>query len=816
MSWLSKIGLARKSKPSLISADSHKKEQAERQKSLAYKSLIGIIFFGFLVTVYPRKIIQETIYKIGEPWTQEDLTAPFTFSLLKETEEFEKEKTSIEKETPLIFLTDYNSRIRITTRLDSIYSKITPVVDAYKQFQQSKLNMPDIALRDSLEFISAKSLSGVGLDDKGWNGLLFKITSDSNNRIPLTENRFIGVDIRLRLDRLLDELLNQGIINKPKNDISLQEITIRDLRQRTERNQYLVDVKDIREAREYAQYRLFRTFVDQSAEAAFQLFNLVIEPNLKFSEKDTKDRVDEFISTISPTKGAVTKGQVIIRKGDLINRERFNMLQSLAKARSEEVSDLEVWKQYFGQIILLLAVSMIFIMYIYLYRKPIFDDNKLLFLLFLMIGLLLGAHTIVYAVFDNLSPYILPVAIVPIILTVLFDSRVGILATITLALIMGLFNGYNFEFTTATITACSMAVYSVRDIKNRNQFYVFTPALIISSYFLVYVGFSLLKIGGFDTIYEHSISILFNALFNLVLVYPLILLVEKLFKVTTDVTLLELSDTNRPLLKSLMLYASGTFHHSLQVANLSEAAANAIGANALLCRVGAMYHDIGKMEKPEYFVENQSGLNVHEKLKPRMSALVIRDHVKGGVKTAEENNLPAIIIDFIRTHHGTSIIRYFYEKGKRISENPSEIKEEDFRYDGPIPFTRETGIVMLADSIEASARTIQEPNYSKLEAHVNRIVEEKLDENQLSNCPLTFQDLQKIKEAFIQILVGVYHGRIKYPGGNDEKKLNQHHETSNTKVTSVNKPEQKTEKKIETKKELKSEKNDNDELNAII
>jgi cyclic-di-AMP phosphodiesterase PgpH len=807
MSWLSKIGLARKTKPLLISAEALKKEQSEKQKSIAYKSLIGILFFGFLVVVYPRKIIQETTYKIGEPWTQEDITAPFTFSLLKENEEFEKEKESIVKETPLIFHTDYNSRIRILTRLDSIYTKITPVVEAYKVFLQSKMDQPEVALRDSLEFESAKSMSGVGLDDKGWNGLLFKISASKSNRLTEADNKFIGVDIRLRLDRLIDELLNQGIIDKPKNDISLQEITIRDLRQRTERNQYLVDVKDIREAREYAQYRLFRTFVDQSAEAAFQLFNLIIEPNLSYSAKDTKDRVDEFISTISPTKGAVTKGQVIIRKGDLINRERYNMLQSLSKARSEQASDLEIWKQYFGQIILLLAVSMIFIMYIYLYRKPIFDDNKLLFLLFLLIGLLLGAHTIVYAVFENLSPYILPVAIVPIILTVLFDSRVGILTTITLALIMGLFNGYDFEFTTATITACSMAVYSVRDIKNRNQFYVFTPALIISSYLIVYIGFSLLKIGGFDGIYEHFVSILFNALFNLVLVYPLILLVEKLFKVTTDVTLLELSDTNRPLLKSLMLHASGTFHHSLQVANLSEAAANAIGANALLCRVGALYHDIGKMEKPEYFVENQSGMNVHEKLKPRMSALVIRDHVKGGVKTAEENNLPVIIIDFIRTHHGTSVIRYFYEKGKRLSENPSEIKEEDFRYDGPIPFTRETGIVMLADSIEASARTIQEPNYSKLEAHVHRIVEEKLDEGQLSNCPLTFQDLQKIKEAFLQILVGVYHGRIKYPG-NEEKKAVDPHEASIPKSTTLS--------KLESKNDTKTGKDENDELSAII
>ncbi|TNE71363.1 HDIG domain-containing protein [bacterium] len=814
MKILELIGLSPKPKSYVGIGESQKeaqkKEIFEQRKDIAVKVLIGLVFFSFLIFIFPRSTFQEINYKLGEPWTQEDLTAPFTFSLLKDADEYDKEKDQIVRETPLIFHVDHDTRIRIVTRIDSLFSRIDPVLKAYIKWQTAKAekNTEDM-LSDSLQFIQSRFQSGVGLDEKGWNGLLDRYSFNSTKP---KSDRFIGVDIRLRLDRLIDELLNQGIIDRTKSEITLQEITVRDLRQRTERNQYLVDVKDIREAREYAQYRLFRTFADQSAESAYQLFNLVIESNLIFSAKDTKDRVDEFISTISPTKGAVAKGQVIIRKGDLINRDRLNMLSSLAKARSEQASELEVWKQYIGQIIIMLAINFIFIMYIYLYRRKIFDDNKMFFLLFLLIGLIFAANSFIYR-FENVSPYIVPVAIIPVILTVIFDSRVGILTTLIVSLTIGLYNGYDFELTTSSITACSIAVYSVRDIKNRSQFYLFTPALILTSYALVYIGFSLTKLGTFDNLYQHSISILINALFNLVMVYPLILIVEKLFNVTTDVTLLELSDTNRPLLKSLMLHASGTFHHSLQVANLSEAAANAIGANALLCRVGAMYHDIGKMEKPEYFVENQSGMNVHEKLKPRMSALVIREHVKGGVKMAEEHDLPEIIIDFIKTHHGTSLIRYFYEKGKQISENPEEIKEEDFRYDGPIPSTRETGIVMLADSVEASARTLKEPNYSKLEAHVHRIVDEKLDEGQLSDCPLTFQDLQRIKEAFLTILVGVYHGRVKYPGQDEEVKkvVLQNPESSLIKPAPVTKS---TELKA-PKKESKEDDND-DELNAII
>ncbi|MCH8496493.1 MAG: HDIG domain-containing protein, partial [Balneolales bacterium] len=229
-------------------------------------------------------------------------------------------------------------------------------------------------------------------------------------------------------------------------------------------------------------------------------------------------------------------------------------------------------------------------------------------------------------------------------------------------------------------------------------------------------------------------------------------------------SLLELNNNNHPLLKSLMTRAPGTFQHSLQVANLAEAGASAINANSLLCRVGALYHDIGKMDKPEYFVENQFGENEHDKLKPRMSAMVIKNHVSTGVKMAEEANLPDIIIDFIKTHHGDSIIRYFYEKAKKSVEKASEVREEDFRYNGPLPNSKETGILLLADCVEASSRAMSEPSYQKLENLVNRMVDERLEEGQLNNCDLTYRDLTKIKESFLGILVGMYHSRVKYPG----------------------------------------------------
>ena len=242
------------------------------------------------------------------------------------------------------------------------------------------------------------------------------------------------------------------------------------------------------------------------------------------------------------------------------------------------------------------------------------------------------------------------------------------------------------------------------------------------------------------------------------------LLIEKLFDVVTDFTLLELGDTNQPLLKELMNKAPGTFHHSMHVANLAETAASAIGAKALLSRVGALYHDIGKILKPEYYVENQStGVNEHDKLKPQMSAMIIKAHVSEGIKIAQEAGLPNKLVDFISTHHGTSVIRYFFEKAKDNDSMKEVTAEEKFRYDGPLPSTKETGILLLADGIEAASRAMKNPTYPRLENLVNRMVDERVKEGQLAHCPLTFRDLQLIKEAFMNVLMGIYHHRVEYP-----------------------------------------------------
>lgn len=767
MSFLEKIGLSRKKqKPFHVNLDK-KKAEKEDQKNKSWQIFPKLfICLGFLVVVialYPRTTIQDYTYSIGEPWRDDDVTAPFTFSLLKSDEQIEEERQEVRETTPPIFYRDHEADNQMSQRVDSLFNNIAPVLQYYANWQISKNQDTADAEADSIRFEEEKNQSGVGLDRNSWQPMLESYAEQEFDRLEGREtDTHIALDIRNTLEELLNNFKNEGIIDRSREELNADEITIRDDEQRTERTVDIGRVLEISEARSETREHFANEYDDAIATTAYQLVSLIIEPNLNYDEAETMASIEEAKDDISLTQGAVSEGQVIIRRGDIVNEERYNKLESLAVARADRATDLELWQQYLGESIILIALFLIFFMYLYLYRRKIYEDNSMFLLVFLVLTLIIATAAFV-ARLDDISPYIVPITIAPIILTIIFDSRVGLMTTVTVALITGFMFGNSFEFILATITAASMGVYSVRDIKNRSQLYLTTPGLVFSSYLLVLLGFTFTKIGGWDTLWDNSQFLAINAI-GIWLTYPLILVIEKLFRVTTDITLLELSDTNQPVLKKMMIEAPGSFHHSLQVANLSETAASAIGANSLLCRVGGLYHDIGKLGKPGYFTENQSGENEHDKQTPRMSAQIIKEHVSKGVKMAQELELPEVIIDFIRTHHGTTLIKFFYQKALDQASSQKEIREEDFRYDGPIPNSRETGILLLADCIEASSRSMKEPSYQKLEKLVNRMVEERVTEGQLNNTPLTFQELRIIRESFLKILVGMYHGRVKYPG----------------------------------------------------
>lgn len=758
MGFLDIIGLNRKTKGSLGSSKSDTEKEAfwNMQTGKFGKIIILVLFFAGVILSFPRYIKQEFTYEVGLPWRQDDVTAPYDFAILKTDKEIERERQEITRLTPPIFHLDDRARIRIQTRLDSMMKNMDEVYVSFIEWQNKE---GEARLRDSLNFNQKLNSAPVGLNAEAWNPLLedYLLSHQAQGN-----RRFVGIDLRLKIEFLVNEILQDGIINKSKSDIDIDELIVRNLKERTERSTYKANVRDIREAREFGTFRLGKMFGREIAYSASRLFELIIEPNLIYNPRETELRVAEAVATISPTKGAISLGTTIVRKGDVLTEEKFNLLRSLDQAKAQRATKLDLWQQFAGDILVVFAIFVVFFMYLYLYRKNIYEENRSLILVFLSI-LIICALSAVASRLDWVSEYAIPISITPIILTIIFDSRVGIVTAISLAMTIALMNGNNFEFLVAAVTASSMGVYSVRDIRNRSQFFLFTPALIASTYAVVITGFTLSRLGSWEIALDNFIDVGIHTLLTF-FAFPIILIFEKIFKITTDITLLELSDTNRPLLKALMMRAPGTFHHSLQVANLSEAAASAIGANALLCRVAAYYHDIGKMEKAEYYVENQSGYNLHDKLKPMMSARIIKSHISSGVKMAEEENLPIPIIDFIKTHHGTSTIRYFYERARSQASSDTEINESDFKYDGPLPTTKETGIVLLADGIEATARSMEDANYFTLENMINRMVDERVSEGQLSHTPLTFDDLLRIKQAFLTNLVGMFHGRIKYPG----------------------------------------------------
>lgn len=766
MSILKKFGLAQKKSESAPVIGSGKikeqKEVAER-KNRYLRITILLVFLAIVLSTLPQTTFQPVAnYSIGEPWRADDLTAPFTFAIQKTDGELEEERDEIRQQTAPIFHVDNNAQAVIEARLDSIYRSMQPVLDSYLQWQRSKArNDQSAAESDSLQFILDRNNIAFQLDAINWDTLLDNYATVIMSNQP--ESRTVIFQMRNQLFDLIEQLLSDGIINRDKNSIDHDEIIIRNLRQLTERSVTLANSRDLQEASEYVQLQLNRSYEPGVANAVYQIYNQVIRPNLYYSETDTEANLEENLENISTTKGAIDQGQIIVRRGDIVTPETANILRSLAEARALTATELERWLRYLGESIVVVIATLMFFFYIFLYRRQIYDVPSMFLLVFLVLVIVTLASALVYP-FENVNSYIVPIAVAPIILTIIFDSRVGLMATVSLAIITGIIHDYNFQYMVATIAACSLGVFSVRDIKKRSQFFFITPGIVFITYALVITGFGLARFTGWDQFFGDLFFIAVNSVFIL-FTYPLILLFEKIFKITTDFTLLELADTNLPLMKELMSKAPGSFHHSLQVANLAESAASEIGANALLCRVGAMYHDIGKMVKPSYFIENQNKSNDHDKLKPRMSALVIKAHVSEGVKIAKEYNLPEVIIDLIKTHHGTSLIKYFH---KKATEDSDTIQEEDFRYDGPIPSTKEQGILMLADGVEASCRSLKDTTYSKLENQINRIIDDNINDGQLSNCPLTFRQIQIIKESFLGILKGVYHSRIEYP---DEKRI---------------------------------------------
>jgi putative nucleotidyltransferase with HDIG domain len=484
-------------------------------------------------------------------------------------------------------------------------------------------------------------------------------------------------------------------------------------------------------------------------------------PNVTYNERFTDKIEKQAIENVSSTRGMVQKGELIVAKGSTISDEIYQKLESLRQSY-EDNTNITGNRDFIigGQFLLVGMIISLLMVFLFLFRKDIFVDNRQISLILIVVtGMLVSLSWAINTKIPSL--YFIPYCIVPIIIRILFDTRLAMNIHLLVVLIASFFVPNSFEFAFLQITAGMVAIYSIKNLVRREQFLI-SALLILLNYFIAYLGVSLIKEGSFDAIqWAKFLPFIFSVLLSL-LAYPLIYLFEKVFGITSDITLIELTNTNTTLLRELAFKAPGTFQHSLQVANLAESAIFKIGGNALLVRAGALYHDIGKIDNPQFFIENQnSGLNPHDKLPYEESAQIIIKHVLNGIEMARRNNLPEVIIDFIKTHHGNTRVDYFYQSF--LKNFPEKIVDENtFRYPGPIPFTKETAVLMLADSVEAASRSLKEPDAESINELVERIIEYKLDQNQLNDSNITLKEIETIKLIFKTMLMGIYHVRIDY------------------------------------------------------
>ncbi|MDD2401205.1 MAG: HDIG domain-containing protein [Clostridia bacterium] len=487
-------------------------------------------------------------------------------------------------------------------------------------------------------------------------------------------------------------------------------------------------------------------------------------PNYIKNEEATVRAKQEASRNQGVVMVTIRKGQKIVGEGELVTNDHIEILQALGYKRS-----VTPYVTLMGIMILIILISVLTNIYLTEYRKDLYHKDISMILLCLICFIILLLAKLIYAVNISSNPeiadmvgYLIPVATGSMLIAILLDTSLAIYATIFLSFLVGILTGNQLSYVINAFVGGLVGIYSVGKFNQRFDWVkaglfiaIADVVCILALGMMNSYNWSLLLIGC-------SMGII-NGLFSSILAYGSLPFLESAFKITTSVRLLELSNPNQPLLKRLLLEASGTYHHSILVGNLSEAAADAVGADSLLVRVGAYYHDVGKLKRPYFFIENQMGEdNPHEKLSPPLSVLIITSHIKDGVELAHQHKLPSVIIDFIAQHHGTGLVTYFYHKALE-SDNSENTKEDDYRYNAPKPQTKEVAIIMLADSVEAAVRSMSAPNSGKIEGLVRKIIKERLQDGQLNESDLTFKDLELIANAFTRILSGIFHTRIEYP-----------------------------------------------------
>lgn len=712
------------------------------------KIAIGLITLILISLMLPSYKSIETEYEVGTVWSNEDLIAPFSFPIYRDDNEYDAEKNEIIKNLAPVY-NRINNQGNTRAALDSLFSKIGNVLNAAKNLQTN--NDGDI-LSPALQ--EMKSGLTIDISNEEWKAL-YSLFTDVN-AYQVYKNSIVNT---------LAELSVRDIIQTDKDKITSGRISIETPEERTQDIKDLNGIYDEKEIRNIVRQKVKEiTPNEELALISEEIAKVYLQPNLIFNKDLTDVELNNRIERIPKTIGIVRENERIISKHDPITRQTKLKLDSYKEVRLERIGVQDYFRQYIGKFFTVLILLIIYCLFLYFIRPKIFKDNLRLTLISSLI-LLECFFAFISLKITASSPVelLIFVSVASIMLTILFDSRLSFFTTVIICFLVSAIRGGDYTIAFISFCASVLAIFSVRDIKNRSQ--------IFRSFFFILIGYSLSILAiGFDRTEDTDkllMELLFggiNAVMSPVIAYGLLIFYEKVFNITTDLTLVELSDFNHPLLKELSSKAPGTFHHSIIMGNLSEEAAHSINANRILARVGCYYHDIGKTVEPEFFIENQiDKINKHDTLNPNTSAQIIIAHVNRGMELARKHKLPEVLIDFIPMHHGTTLVSYFYNKAKDQENIFPEGSKEEYRYPGPKPQTKETGIVMLADSIEAATRTLDDPTSEKLEKKIIEIIRTRFMEGELDECELTLRDLTKIKNSFLKILIGIHHHRVKYP-----------------------------------------------------
>ncbi len=672
-----------------------------RNHSLIYKGLLFICTTFLIVYLFPKTGKFKYNFERGKPWQSENLYAPFNFAVKKSDEEITLEKKGITDNSTLFFTVDVTIEKEVKNLFESQFK--SNFTDSISRLQRN------ILYKTGERIINELYLFGVL--NENYNFPDNKTAIILEDRIEKRTTKYGDLINQDEVSSIINKVLNEGNLSAYKTEFT-------------------------------------------------SLFFDLIQPNLTFDKSFTDKVLNEDLNKIAYSRGSIEKETLIISKGEIVEGNKYQILESLKSEYESQVWNASNYNWILFAYTLLVSLALLMLLlFLRKYRRDVFENNTKVTFIFFNIFLMVFITTMVVN-YSSEYIYVVPICILPLIFKAFFDARLGLFAHVITVLLLGSIVPNSYEYMFLQIIAGIVTILTISELYKRANLFI-SVGQITLIYIIAYFAFFVIHEGSVETIkWETFIWFVLCGLATL-FVQPLIYIYEKLFGLVSDVSLLELSDTNSKLLKELSNKAPGTFHHSLNVANLAEACANEVGANAMLLRVGALYHDIGKMKNPTYFIENQStGINPHDELHSIESARIIIEHVITGIEIAKKYNLPDRVIDFIRTHHGTSMVYYFYIKEKELQP---EVDKSEFMYPGPKPFSKETAILMMCDSVEAASKSLKEPTSTKIDLFVENIISKQIDEGQFLNANITFKEIQSIKKVLKHKLANIYHLRIEYP-----------------------------------------------------